>query len=111
MDAAAFDQLVRDALDDLPAWVEPYLADIAIQVVDHPPSGEDDLYGLYEGPNLGDDPVGYLPPEISIFRVPLVRDFGRDPRRLAEQVRITVLHEVAHRFGIPDERLEELGYG
>jgi predicted Zn-dependent protease with MMP-like domain len=106
-----FDDLVRDALDELPNWVLPYLDDVAIQVVDRADPSLGDLYGLYEGVPVGRDPVGYPPPSISIFRAPLERDFGRDPARLAHQVRITVMHEIAHHFGIDDERLGTLGYG
>jgi predicted Zn-dependent protease with MMP-like domain len=108
---AMFDDLVRDALDGLPEWVTPYLEDVVIQVVDRPDAGLGDLYGLYEGVPMGHDPVGYPPPSISIFRLPLERDFGRDHARLAQQVRITVVHEIAHHFGIDDDRLGTLGYG
>jgi predicted Zn-dependent protease with MMP-like domain len=111
MDDAEFDELVRDALDELPEWVLPYLEDVAIQVVDRPDPGTGDLYGLYVGVPIGGDPVGQLPPSISIFRSTLERDFGRNHARLAHQVRITVMHEVAHHFGIDDDRLETLGYG
>jgi predicted Zn-dependent protease with MMP-like domain len=111
MDDATFDELVRDALDELPAWVLPYLDDVAIQVVDRPDPGMGDLYGLYVGVPIGGDPVGQLPPSISIFRSTLERDFGRNHARLAHQVRITVMHEIAHHFGIDDDRLETLGYG
>jgi predicted Zn-dependent protease with MMP-like domain len=108
---STFDELVRDALDELPDWVLPYLEDVAIQVVDRADPALGDLYGLYEGVPVGGDPVGLPPPSISIFREPLERDFGRDPARLAHQVRITVMHEIAHHFGIDDDRLGTLGYG
>jgi predicted Zn-dependent protease with MMP-like domain len=108
---ARFDELVREALDELPDWVAPYLNEIAVEVSDHADPGEGDLYGLYEGVPVGGDPTGSLPPLITIFRDPLVRDFGRDPARLAHEVRVTVMHEVAHHFGIDDERLDKLGYG
>jgi predicted Zn-dependent protease with MMP-like domain len=106
-----FEELVRDALDELPEWVQPYLDGVAVQVADRAEASEGDLYGLYEGVPVGRDPVGLPPPSITIFREPLERDFGREPARLARQVRITVMHEVAHHFGIDDARLRTLGYG
>jgi predicted Zn-dependent protease with MMP-like domain len=106
-----FEDLVRDALDGLPDWVEPYLEDVAIQIEEHSQPGQRSLYGLYEGIPLGGDPTGFPPPSITIFREPLVRDFGRDPAELARQVRITVVHEIGHHFGIDEERLRTLGYG
>jgi predicted Zn-dependent protease with MMP-like domain len=106
-----FEELVRDALDGLPDWVAPYLDDVVLQIEEHARPGEGGLYGLYEGIPLGGDPVGYPPPSITIFRAPLVRDFGRDPAELARQVRITVVHEIGHHFGLDEERLRTLGYG
>ena len=64
---------------------------------------EPDLYGLF-------DEQPYMPAKISIYRRPLVEDFGGDPKRLEEEIRITVLHELAHYFGIDEDRLDELGY-
>jgi predicted Zn-dependent protease with MMP-like domain len=106
-----FEELVRDALDGLPDWVLPYLDDVVLQVEEHAPPDLRGLYGLYEGIPLGGDPVGFPPPSITIFREPLVRDFGGDPAELARQVRITVVHEIGHHFGIDDDRLGTLGYG
>jgi predicted Zn-dependent protease with MMP-like domain len=108
---AHFEELVRDALDGLPDWVAPYLDDVVLQIEEHAPPGERGLYGLYEGIPLGGDPVGHPPPSITIFRAPLVRDFGRDPVELARQVRITVVHEIGHHFGLDEDRLRTLGYG
>ena len=76
-----FEELVRDALDELPDWVAPYLEDVAVQIADRADPSEGDLYGLYEGVPVGGDPVGLPPPSITIFREPLERDFGRDPAR------------------------------
>jgi predicted Zn-dependent protease with MMP-like domain len=106
-----FEQLVADALDALPQWLAPYLAEIAVVVEDEPPPGEDDLYGLYEGPELGDDPTGQPPGVITLFRRPLVEDFGDDPRALRREIAITVAHELAHRFGFDEAALDDLGYG
>ena len=108
---AIFEGLVNDAIDGLPEWVAPYLEDVVIQIEEHAPPDLRGLYGLYEGIPLGGDPTGWPPPSITIFREPLVRDFGRDHAELARQVRITVVHEIGHHFGIDDERLGTLGYG
>ena len=62
-----------------------------------------DLFGLWES-------SPYLPDKITIFRRPLVEDFGDDPAQLEREIRITVLHELAHYFGIDKDRLDELGY-
>ena len=56
------------------------------------------------------DEQPYMPAKISIYRRPLVEDFGDDPARLQEEIRITVLHELAHYFGLDEDRLDELGY-
>ena len=107
----AFDELVRDALDALPGWRAPYLARISVQIEDRPGPGEDDAYAIFEGPALGDDPVGQLPPVITLFQEPLEEDFGHDPKELRREVQITVAHELAHLFGFDEERISELGYG
>src|ERR671920_241540 len=115
-----FYQLVERALDGLPPELSKLLDNVAIEVEDWPdPSAlnasegpDETLYGLYEGVPLterGDSYYGVLPDRITIFRGPLERDF-RD-HELEEQVRITVVHEIAHFFGFGEERLEELGWG
>ena len=115
-----FYQLVERALDGLPPELSELLDNVAIVVEDWPgretqsaSGGPDDaLYGLYEGVPLterGDSYYGVLPDRITIFRGPLERDFRAD--ELEEQVRITVVHEIAHYFGFGEERLEELGWG
>ena len=109
--AERFEALVEQALDELPGWLAPYLAEVAITIEDEPPEGEGDLYGLFEGPELGDDPTGMLPPLITLFRRSLVEDFGHDERALRREVQVTVAHELAHRFGFDEQRLDELGYG
>jgi predicted Zn-dependent protease with MMP-like domain len=107
---AMFDELVREALDGLPEWVAPYLDEVVVQIEDRAPAEMGDLYGLYEGVPAELDHTGLPPATITLFRLPLERDFGRGAK-LAEQVRITVAHEVAHHFGIDDDRLRTLGYG
>ena len=72
-----------------------------------------DVYGLYWGVPLTERTSGYagaLPDKISLYRGPLMRDFGHDLDLLEDEIRVTVLHELAHHFGIDDARLDELGY-
>jgi predicted Zn-dependent protease with MMP-like domain len=96
-----FEDHVRNALDELPPELARGLENVAVVVEDE--NAEDpDLFGLFQ-----EDP--YLPAKISIYRLPLEESFP-DPRVLEEEIRITVLHELAHYFGIDEERLEELGY-
>ena len=97
-----FDEHVTAALDSLPPDLAAALDNVAVVVEDENPE-EPDLLGLFEE-------LPYMPAKISIYRRPLVEDFGDDPARLQEEIRITVLHELAHYFGIDEERLEELGY-
>jgi predicted Zn-dependent protease with MMP-like domain len=114
-----FYELVERALEGLPPELSALLDNVAIVVEDWPEDSlldpedpEDTLYGFYEGTPLterGEWYSGVLPDRITIFRGPLERDFERE--ELEEQVRITVVHEVAHHFGFDEERLEELGWG
>jgi len=105
-----FDDHVRAALDSLPPNIAAALKNIAVVVEDE--NREDpDLFGLYHGvplPERGND-VGLLPDKISIYRVPLEETFP-DPEELREEIRITVLHELAHYFGLDEDRITELGY-
>jgi predicted Zn-dependent protease with MMP-like domain len=116
---ARFERLVELALDGLPGWVRPLLEHVAIVVEDEPTADQleaghsapdETLYGLYEGTPLiewGADAVPF-PNKITLFRLPLEEDFD-DPDDLAEQVRRTVVHELAHHAGISETRLHELG--
>ena len=115
-----FYELVERAVEGLPPDLARLLDNVAIVVDDWPDfstplvsSGPGEtLYGLYEGVPLTERGAGYygvLPDKITIFRGPLERDFAKD--ELEEQVRITVVHEIAHYFGFGEERLEELGWG
>jgi predicted Zn-dependent protease with MMP-like domain len=99
----SFEAQVRRALDALPPDIAAKLENVAIVVEDENP-GEADLYGLFEQPE-------YLPARITIYRVPLEADYGDDPAALEAEIRVTVLHELAHYFGIDEARLDELGYG
>ena len=115
-----FYELVERALEGLPPELAELLDNVAIVVDDWPdPASQlagdenaDTLYGLYEGVPLTERGSGYygiLPDKITIFRGPLERDFWQE--ELEEQIRITVVHEIAHHFGFDEDRLEELGWG
>jgi len=96
-----FEDHVQQALDSLPAELQAGLENVAIVIEEEDPD-EPDLFGLWQS-----DP--YLPDKITIFRRPLVDTFS-DPAELEAEIRITVLHELGHAFGIDEDRLEELGY-
>ncbi|HWQ02199.1 MAG TPA: metallopeptidase family protein [Gaiellaceae bacterium] len=97
-----FEDHVRAALDTLPPELARGLENIAVVVEDHNPE-EPDIYGLFDEPEYG-------PAKVAIYKRPLLEDFGDDPAELEREIRITVLHELAHYFGIDEERLDELGY-
>jgi len=97
-----FEDHVRRALDSLPPEVARRLENVAVVVEDENVE-EPDLFGLFEEHE-------YLPARITIYRRPLQEEFGADPAALEEEIRITVLHELAHYFGIDENRLDELGY-
>jgi predicted Zn-dependent protease with MMP-like domain len=96
-----FDGHVRAALDSLPPHLATALDNVAV-VVEDVNADEPDLYGLFDWPE-------YMPAKISIYRRPLLEDFP-DPAELEEQIRVTVLHELAHYFGMDEDRLADLGY-
>ncbi len=105
-----FDDHVKAALDSLPPHLAAALDNVAVVVEDEHPD-DPDLFGLYEGiplPERG-DMAGALPDRITIFRLPLEEEFG-DPGELEREIRITVLHELGHYFGLDEERLADLGY-
>ena len=105
-----FDDHVRAALDSLPSHLAAALDNVAIVIEDEHPD-DPDLYGLYEGiplPERG-DMAGTLPDRITIFRLPLEEEFD-DPQELEREIRVTVLHELGHYFGLDEDRLAELGY-
>ena len=108
--AAIFDQLVSDALDELPDDIRSQMTNVAVTVEDEPPPGQN-LLGLYQGVPWGKRGpyyAGALPDKITIYRGPIERMSGGDPERLRSQVRRTVFHEIAHHFGISDARLVEI---
>jgi predicted Zn-dependent protease with MMP-like domain len=108
--AEEFELAVEDAVAALPGELREAMSNVGIVIEDEPPDGQP-LLGLYEGVPLTERSSAYggTPPDkISIYRGPLERLYGRDPRLLRDQIRRVVLHEIAHHFGISDERLEEL---
>ena len=110
---AQFDRLVTEALDRLPEELGRLVDNVALLVEDEPPPESPGLLGLYEGTPLterGTTYAGVLPDCITIYREPILRicDTYED---VVEEVEITVVHEIAHYFGIDDERLHELGWG
>jgi predicted Zn-dependent protease with MMP-like domain len=107
-----FEEHVRTALDSLPPELREAMSNVEIVVEEENPE-DPDIFGLYLGIPLterGGEYAGALPDKIAVYRLPLEDEFGDDPRRLVEEIRITVLHEVAHHFGIDEERLAELGW-
>jgi predicted Zn-dependent protease with MMP-like domain len=111
--ADRFEELVADALDGIPTELLDLLDNVVIQVEDDAPDHEAGLLGLYEGVPLterGGWYSGQLPDRIRIFRRPILY-VCETYEEVVEQVRITVVHEIAHHFGIDDDRLHELGYG
>ena len=98
----AFEEHVRRALDALPPDLARGLENVAV-VVEDENAAEPGLLGLFEE-------APYLPAKVTIYRRPLEADFGGDPKRLEHEIRVTVLHELAHYFGIDEARLDELGY-
>jgi predicted Zn-dependent protease with MMP-like domain len=113
---ARFARLVRNALDGLPAEFRERVRNLEIVIEDEPApkrlSDGGTLLGLYEGVPLTERGAQepYLPDRICIFRGPIER-MTASPRRQADIVRDTVVHEIAHHFGISDARLTELGLG
>jgi predicted Zn-dependent protease with MMP-like domain len=103
-----FEEHVQAALDDLPPEIAAALENVAIVVEDESP-GEPGLFGRYDGLGPGRDHAGALPDRIVIYRRPLERSFP-NPEELQREIRITVLHEVGHFFGLDEDRIRELGY-
>jgi predicted Zn-dependent protease with MMP-like domain len=110
VDEAEFEQSVEEALESLPPDLRGFMSNVAVVVEDEPPAGAP-LLGLYQGVPLTLRSSGYagVPPDkITIYRGPLERLYGQDRERLRREIRRVVLHEIAHHFGIGDERLLEL---
>ncbi|GAA3387337.1 metallopeptidase family protein [Cryptosporangium minutisporangium] len=110
MSRERFEELVGDALDAIPAELLDRMSNVVVLVEDDAP--EPGLLGLYEGHALTDrgwDYAGVLPDRITIYRNPTLRICDTE-EEVVDEVAITVVHEIAHHFGIPDERLHELGW-
>jgi predicted Zn-dependent protease with MMP-like domain len=113
---AAFKRLVAAALDELPEYVQERLSNVAVLVEERArvsPESEYDLLGLYEGVNRVERASGYhlvTPDRITLFWRPIIDEVGAGgPAAIRREVRKTVIHEVAHHFGIDDAELERLG--
>jgi predicted Zn-dependent protease with MMP-like domain len=103
-------QMFRDALANVAVVVEEWPPEELLKELDIPP--DDTLYGFYHGVPLPERSVldpGLLPDKISVYRGPLVEDFP-DRKELKRQIRITLLHEIGHYFGMDEEELSRLGY-
>ncbi|MCL1926237.1 MAG: metallopeptidase family protein [Syntrophorhabdaceae bacterium] len=121
MSKPGFDRALEKALSELPAVFRDALTNVAIVLEDWPPEWllddmnippEETLYGFFHGIPLPERSIqdsGSLPDSISIYRGPLEEDFP-DPSELADEIRITLLHEIGHYFGMEEEELERLGY-
>ena len=112
-----FESLIRQTMHDLPEWVQNGLDNVEVLVVDEAdqnldPEGEG-LLGLYVGtplPERGSDYAGELPDVIYIFRRPHL-ELALPPAELQDEIVKTLIHEVAHYFGIDDDHLDEIGWG
>ena len=113
MNRERFEELVGEALDEVPVELLSLMNNVVFLVEDAPPGGGDDLLGLYEGTALTDrgwDYSGVLPDRITIYRLPTLKVCHTETD-VIDEVAITVVHEIAHHFGISEHRLHELGWG
>ena len=107
-----FEGLVAEALDSIPADLSRLMSNVVVVVEDYAPADDPDLVGLYSGIPLTErdgNYAGFLPDQVTIFMNPIL-EMCQTTNEVVEEVRITVVHEIAHHFGIDDARLEELGY-
>jgi len=108
-----FEELVSDALDEVPPELTALMDNVVVLVEDHPPPSDPDLLGLYEGIALTDRDswyAGVLPDRITLYRMPICRSCETEDQ-VIDEVAVTVVHEIAHHFGIAEDRLHELGWG
>jgi predicted Zn-dependent protease with MMP-like domain len=113
MSREEFEELVASALDRIPSELAQAMDNIAVFVEDEPDPAGPQLSGLYEGTPLterGEWYAGVLPDRITIYMGPILRHC-EEPEEVVHEVAVTVVHEVAHHFGIDDARLHELGWG
>ncbi|QVQ54452.1 metallopeptidase family protein [Spiractinospora alimapuensis] len=107
-----FEDLVSEALDRIPVELANLMDNVAVFVEEEPPPEEPGLLGLYDGTPLterGDSYGGVLPDHIMIFMNPTLR-LCENYEDVVHEVAVTVIHEIAHHFGIEDDRLAELGW-
>lgn len=106
-----FEELVADALDELPPEMTRMFRNVAVVVEDEHPE-DPDLLGLYHGVPLVSREVysGALPDRISVYRIPLCL-MAEDLEDLVHEIQVTVVHEFGHHVGLPEDRLHELGWG
>lgn len=112
MSRGEFEGLVSRALDTVPAELSGLIDNVVVLVEDAPPADDPDLLGLYDGTPLTERDAGYTmvtPDRITIFRDPILAACDSDDE-VVEEVRVTVVHEIAHHFGIDDAALHDLGY-
>ena len=112
MSREEFEDLVAEALDEIPDELARLVDNVVFVVEDDVPPGEEPLLGLYEGVPLterGTWYAGVLPDRITVYRNPILAICDTDDD-VVDEVHITVVHEIAHHFGIDDDRLHELGY-
>ena len=110
---AEFDDLVAEALDRSRAPLASLIDNVVVLVEDEPPPEEAGVLGLYVGTPLTERDSGYTfrpPDQVFVYRGPLLR-MCEDADELAEEIEVTVVHEIAHHFGIDDEQLHEWGWG
>ncbi|MCD1287421.1 MULTISPECIES: metallopeptidase family protein [unclassified Brevibacterium] len=107
-----FEAILDEALDELPAGVTDELDNVALFVEDRPEDGSTNLLGLYDGTPVGERGISGLemPDTIFLYRDNLIA-FSRDRDHLKDEIVITIVHEIAHFYGIDDDRLHELGWG
>lgn len=108
-----FEEAVGDALDLVPTELMDQLDNVVFLVEDEPPEDDPELLGVYDGTPLTERDQawgGAMPDRITIFRGPLQR-MCEDREELLDEIAVTVVHEIAHHFGIDDERLHDLGWG
>ncbi|MER5447682.1 metallopeptidase family protein [Streptomyces sp. NPDC059690] len=113
MTRESFEELVSQALDRIPSELTRVMDNVAVFVEDEPPADDPELLGLYEGTPLtdrGEWYAGVLPDRISIYMGPTLRHC-ETREDVVHEVAVTVIHEIAHHFGIDDARLHELGWG
>ncbi len=108
-----FEELVAEALDRIPPELTRLMDNVAVFVEDEPPTDDPELLGLYEGTPLtdrGEWYAGVLPDRITVYRGPTLR-LSETREDVVQETEVTVVHEIAHHFGIDDARLHTLGYG